>query len=199
MPAYIINAMEPKLKLYAFGGLFAVISLIYVIFLDKFIIFDTYFSSLVLSYSTPFLDKIFMSVTAIGSVFFWLLIVVLLWIQKNKKLSFLLFFGLVIDIILVAFLKFGVSRQRPEGIVNTVGSSFPSGHSSRSFLAATILTHYTSLIYILAFLVAFSRIYLGVHYFSDVLFGSLIGVGIGIMIKTVPDKTVSIILKKLHV
>ncbi|MBI4991401.1 phosphatase PAP2 family protein, partial [Candidatus Gottesmanbacteria bacterium] len=61
--------------------------------------------------------------------------------------------------------------------------SFPSGHTALAFAAAYILAKehkkWSRWYYLLAFLIAFSRIYLGKHYPSDVLFGIIIGISIG--------------------
>ena len=62
--------------------------------------------------------------------------------------------------------------------------SFPSGHSCASFAAATALLGHLPLrigigLVILALLVALSRLYVGVHYPSDVLGGILVGIGAG--------------------
>lgn len=57
--------------------------------------------------------------------------------------------------------------------------SFPSGHATLSFSAAAILSFFDKkrkkFFYIIAFLIAFSRVYLGYHFFFDVVIGSLIG------------------------
>lgn len=57
--------------------------------------------------------------------------------------------------------------------------SFPSGHSQAAFSAATFFALYygrrRGLLYTTAFLVAFSRIYVGAHFPSDIVFGSLLG------------------------
>lgn len=57
--------------------------------------------------------------------------------------------------------------------------SFPSGHAATSFAAATILAYFDKkrkkVFYIIAFLIAFSRVYLGYHYFFDVVFGAFLG------------------------
>lgn len=58
--------------------------------------------------------------------------------------------------------------------------SFPSGHSFSSFNAATGITLYKKklgfIAYPVAFIIAFSRIFIGAHYFTDVLVGSTLGV-----------------------
>ena len=61
----------------------------------------------------------------------------------------------------------------------TVGQSMPSGHAATSFAGAVILTYVLTraapLFFLLAAAIAFSRVYVGVHYFSDVLVGALLG------------------------
>ena len=88
-------------------------------------------------------------------------------------------------------LKNLIARIRPYEIINGLvpliekptDYSFPSGHTGSSFAAACIL--YRKLpkrfgipALILAILIGFSRLYLGVHYPSDVLCGIISGVGI---------------------
>ena len=92
-------------------------------------------------------------------------------------------------------LKLLIARNRPvieNRLVVESGFSFPSGHTSiafSAFLILAILVHYNPKIQyfpkaillfsciLFPFLVAFSRLYLGVHYFTDVVAGAIVGSG----------------------
>lgn len=118
--------------------------------------------------------------------------VLLLIILKNKKIGLLTLTNLVTITILNQILKFILRRPRPTEfkIINETGYSFPSGHSmiSMAFYGFLIYLIYkniknkylkTTLIIILSLLIiaiGISRIYLGVHYVSDVIGGFLISI-----------------------
>ncbi len=71
---------------------------------------------------------------------------------------------------------------------SAIGSSFPSGHAAQAFSIATFLSlrHNSVLVTVPVFLwagaVSYGRIYLGLHYPSDVLGGALLGSGIAILV-----------------
>lgn len=118
--------------------------------------------------------------------------ILLLIIVKNKKIGLLTLTNLVTITILNQVLKFILRRPRPTEfrIINETGYSFPSGHSmiSMAFYGFLIYLIYkniknkylkTTLIIILSLLIiaiGISRIYLGVHYVSDVIGGFLISI-----------------------
>lgn len=70
-------------------------------------------------------------------------------------------------------------------IKRPIGSSFPSGHTATSFASATALfvldPRIGAIALFIAFIIAFSRLYLFVHYPSDILFGILSGVALSIV------------------
>ena len=132
--------------------------------------------------------NIFKIITNLGSALFIICLTIILVIFiKDKKVKFIIPINLVIITILNLILKNIVQRPRPSKfqIISEKGYSFPSGHSmvSMAFYGLLIYLIYKyiknkklkySLIVtlsILIFLIGISRIYLGVHYASDVIAG----------------------------
>ena len=73
---------------------------------------------------------------------------------------------------------------RPHGFRVPRTSSFPSGHATASFCAATLLAERTPwgpLLFLLAAVVAFSRVYVKIHHASDVVGGVVIGLFLGLL------------------
>ncbi|MGO5092870.1 phosphatase PAP2 family protein [Clostridium sporogenes] len=138
-----------------------------------------------------FLDKIMIFITSIGNLgLIWIGISLLLLISKRyRKVGVLCIASLFLSSLIgEVLLKNLVQRGRPftavEGINLLIKApksfSFPSGHTASSFAVATVvgrkIEKFKLPIYILAIAIAFSRLYLYVHYPSDVLVGALIGV-----------------------
>ena len=127
-----------------------------------------------------------------GAIFLIVLTMALFILIKNKKIGFSVFSNLVIITVLNQLLKRILQRPRPTEfrIIEETGYSFPSGHSmvSMAFYGYLIYLIYKyvknkyvkwisiGVLSLLICSIGISRIYLGVHYTSDVLGGFLISI-----------------------
>lgn len=118
--------------------------------------------------------------------------IISLFIFKDKKINISIVINLITVTILNNILKFIFMRPRPDldALVTETSYSFPSGHSmiSMGFYGYMIYLIYNfvpnkglkwfliSLLSIIIFIIGFSRIYLGVHYASDVIGGFTFGI-----------------------
>ena len=151
----------------------------------------------------PFLDGLMPKISRMGDYgIIWILVAVLMLLtERHRRGGITLAAGLVCSpLIGNLLLKPLVARPRPcwldETVVLLVASpkdySFPSGHSLCAFIAAVILLRYDRRFgipaLILAVLIAFSRLYLFVHFPSDVLAGILLGIGIGLGISLLGER-----------
>ena len=125
----------------------------------------------------------------------WVIITGILFIWeelKDKKGLIALILAILLSIIISdGIVKNIVRRQRPEfSLKNTIvvqdsrnSYSFPSGHATIAFAAAYVLARehkkWAKGYYVIAFLIAFSRIYLGKHYPFDIVGGTMLGTLIG--------------------
>jgi membrane-associated phospholipid phosphatase len=142
---------------------------------------------------SDFMTPIAKVITNLGSaVFLIALTIILIIVIKNKKIGLSIFLNLSFVTILNQLLKRILQRPRPNEfrIIEETGYSFPSGHSmvSMAFYGYLIYLIYKyvknkyikwgfiTLLSILIVSIGTSRIYLGVHYTSDVLGGFLIAV-----------------------
>ena len=136
------------------------------------------------------MDKVMVAITSLGdNGAIWIIIAIILMINKKyRKIGFMALLALLLSTILgEGILKNVVQRIRPSAdipaidllIVKPLSYSFPSGHTTSSFAVAGVLAkyfkNYALEIFSLASLIAFSRLYLYVHYPTDVLAGVVLG------------------------
>lgn len=140
---------------------------------------------------TPLLDKIMLLFTHLGDQgFIWVcLTLVLLLIPKTRKVGVVLLISLIIDTVVCNILLKNIfMRPRPCTINPNVSLlvpkpqdySFPSGHTAASFAIVSVLwlleqKHLFRISLVIACFIAFSRMYLYVHYPSDIIGGILVG------------------------
>lgn len=149
---------------------------------------------------TPILDTFMIFVSKLGDKgAVWIVLAVLLLIfPKTRKAGMLVAAALIIDAVLCnIMLKPMVARVRPYDINTAVeilvakpkDFSFPSGHTAASFAAASALWFSKEgklwmPALLLAVLIALSRMYLYVHYPTDVLGGAILGIFCGWLANT---------------
>lgn len=137
----------------------------------------------------PIFDAIFSSITNFGIVVAVMLAIpTLMLYKKDKKHVYLLWLAFLISLTAAFAIKLLFLRQRPIDpftfpFTTIVNYSFPSMHAMAVFAMLPILAIYLSKqksFWIgFGFFAVFSRIYLGFHYLSDVVFGALAGYLIG--------------------
>ena len=144
----------------------------------------------------PYLTAFFSGITKLGDAgAFWIALTILLLVfARTRKAGFVTAVALICStLIAIVFLKNIINRARPydviEGLIligsRQLDASFPSGHTSTAFTCVAALWKYLKkpyavLLLVLATLIALSRLYIGVHYPSDVVAGLLIGVVCGV-------------------
>ena len=143
---------------------------------------------------SPFMDKFmpFITVFGNGGIFWIAWAVLLILFPKTRKTGLGMGFALIMGLIVCnLILKPGVARPRPYDMQEELGVminllvdrqhdfSFPSGHTIASFEACTVLMLGDKRMgipaTILAILIAFSRLYLYVHYPTDVIVSVILG------------------------
>jgi len=145
-------------------------------------------------WSSSILDHVLPWLTYLGSHYALVLFIILSWaITRQRKVLRYLVLLYAIQSAVIYCLKFVIQRQRPflflemasklsKGPGEILDPSFPSAHAAFSFMMATLLAawfpRYWIIFFIIAVFVSWTRIYLGVHYPTDVIVGAILGYGI---------------------
>ncbi len=176
--------------------LFFILTALDVIFNGALTVFDKVVHHWSLGWHTSLLDTVIFGITHLGNLstmLFYSVIILLflIWKKEWRNVRFYLV-GMLGSTALFSGIKELVGRSRPSSYIGEFhqhGYSFPSGHSTMSMTFALLIFFlfypkvsegYRSTLFffclLFPLLIGFSRIYLGVHYFSDVMGGFTLGI-----------------------
>ena len=156
------------------------------------IVDETIYNLIMKMYCTP-VTGIMMFISYLGSaITFITLAIAFIFLLKKKKYSRMLILDLGLVFILNIILKYIIRRPRPPvvRIMTATGYSFPSGHAMVSIGFYGLLIYYIyknieskklkntliAILSLLILLIGISRIYVGLHYATDVIGGYIIGI-----------------------
>lgn len=179
---------------------FALISILIIFSILASLYFDSILIRYVSSLRNNALDSFFLGVTFISSeiIIFLVLTSMFVWRAHKRRWILPLWISFGISAIISFILKITIQRPRPfqllpislitglQASYSTWNFSFPSSHAMLAFCAIPILSQqYPKLKKVwvaVAVLIALSRIYLGLHFTSDIIAGAFIGYLIGFMV-----------------
>ena len=163
---------------------------IFLIFRNKIIGLDNNIYLLLNNLENSILTNFFKIITYLGSAYILIFIafISLFFIKKNNKYKYISI-NLALAFLFNQILKNIFRRTRPlfKHLVKESGFSFPSGHAMVSFCFYGLIIYfihksnlkhkriYEILLIVIIVLIGLTRIYLGVHYFSDIIGGFLFG------------------------
>ncbi len=164
-----------------------------------------------LNLQNPFFNFLMPIITNAGLYAFWIGICVTFALfggEKGRNMALVLVIAILLGYFSSEILKYIFARPRPYDVLTGVHQlslvesfSFPSGHATEVFIGCIIIgKKYGYLIFflLLAAMISFSRVYIGVHYPSDVLMGALLGVGISILVLHFEDDILKLKNRLVH-
>ena len=148
--------------------------------------------------ANPIFDVLFKSIHYLSYVFLISLVLYFAF-KKKKSIVLLMVIAAIISSLTAGLIKATIERERPYQVLDVrqlvdedENKSFPSNHVQLSFALSTIVLYFYKkpgmILFLLSAIMAFGRIYVGVHYPSDVLAGAMIGVLLSTLILKVNSK-----------
>ncbi|MFA6098348.1 MAG: phosphatase PAP2 family protein [Patescibacteria group bacterium] len=135
--------------------------------------------------------------SALGALMFGIFSIII----KSKKLFYSVLIGSILSGLVTELLKILINRPRPSGLIENVivrgtgisDPGFPSGHTAlATFLALVtapfIPKKYRTFLWLYIFLIAIGRVYMGLHFPTDVLGGFFLGVMIAFAVRIMISK-----------
>lgn len=167
-------------------------------------IFDEKIYQFIISFRTDYLDIFFKTITKLGNTIPILVMTIIFLIILNKHQRIQLGLSIISSVILNQTLKNIIMRERPNvlRLIKQGGYSFPSGHAMISICFYGLLLYFvikhlkskklkyllSSILIFIIITIGLSRVYLGVHYPSDILAGYTLSSIILIILITLTDK-----------
>lgn len=174
---------------------------------------DQQLQQFIASFRLPILDVIaqFLEITGDNVLLYTIVIVLLLCIKRTRKYAIYFAVTIIIAILMTTLIKHSVQRPRPfveqnlSWMLSVVRLSdhylsFPSGHTTAMTVVATTYWLYYrkhAVLCVLAVIImAWSRIYLSMHYPLDTLVGMTIGIAVSVLMYVLIQRVDLKILKK---
>lgn len=164
----------------------------YLVFSNKITVFDDYVYNAIFSIRNNFLDYFFKLITKAGNATFIICLIIILLLLLDKKSRNLLGINTIITLLANQVLKNIFRRKRPTHLrlIKQGGFSYPSGHAMIGVAIYGFLIYYASkkiknktkrkiticLLTLLIIGIGISRIYVGVHYPSDIIAGYILSI-----------------------
>jgi len=153
---------------------------------------DTRLERWIVHHRTGWLDDIFVALSQVGAqgAIFLIIAAISAFYWRRPAIFLYVLLGSLLADVLSLILRHAIGRERPplrfpdpEPLVRVPPNpAFPSGHAATAFACAALLAWLTPLpkvpLFILATLIAFSRVYVGVHYPLDAIGGAILGLAV---------------------
>jgi undecaprenyl-diphosphatase len=162
------------------------------------------FRALNLAGSHPVADAAFVAFTIAGAAYGLTVLVGLLFARGHKVAAFDVLAAILVTLVATEGLRYAFGEPRPCQVLSDARTlafvgcpadpAFPSGHASRAFGVAVVLAfrfppRFGGAAIGAAALIALSRVYLGVHWPSDVVGGAALGIGLGLLLEALARRS----------